>query len=130
MIFAYRTAAVLATLAVAVHGAWATKLPPDAVFAPDSFRYASIPRAVLPHPDSTAFMQEFVGQKKAYYGDVKLNTGDFASPVDAVGPAVASTDLTEWPRQNKGFMDKDLARQWKAVPIPGLPTRPTAATPI
>jgi hypothetical protein len=115
MTFIYRTAAALA---LAASAAGAATLPTDAVFAPDSFWYAPIARNAPLHPDSAAFVQEFLRQKKAYYGNVNLNTSKYASPVYVVGPGVAGTDVTEWNCQNKGFKDKDLARQWKAVPIP------------
>jgi hypothetical protein len=111
-------ALALAALAVAAHGACAARLPTDTIFAADSFWYAPIPRSVPLHRDSAAFVQEFLRQKKAYYGNVNLNTRKYASPVYVVGPDVAGTDVTEWNCQNKGFKDKQLAQQWKAVPIP------------
>jgi hypothetical protein len=104
----------LAAAATAHAGA----LPTDAVFAPDSFWYTPIPRVAPLHPQSAAFVQEFLRQKKAYYGNVNLNSGEYASPVYVVGPEVKGTDVTEWNCQNKGFTDKQLAQQWKAVPIP------------
>jgi hypothetical protein len=118
MTLTYRTAAALAALAVAAHGACADALPTDAVFAPDSFWYTPIPRNVPLHPASAAFVQEFLRQKTAYYGNVNLNTRAYASPVYVVGPDVPGTDVTEWNCQNKGFKDKNLAQQWQAVPIP------------
>jgi hypothetical protein len=118
MTLTYRKAAALAALAVAAHGACAAALPTDAVFARDSFWYTPIPRSVPLNPDSDAFVQEFLRQKKAYYGNVNLNTSKYASPVYVVGPDVPGTDVTEWDCQNKRFKDKDLAQQWKSVPIP------------
>ncbi|UUZ55361.1 hypothetical protein LP419_06385 [Massilia sp. H-1] len=70
------------------------------------------------HPESAAFVQEFLRQKKAYYGNVNLNTSQYASPVYVVGPDVKGVDVTEWDCQNKRFQDKHLAAQWKSVPIP------------
>lgn len=96
----------------------AATLPTDAVFAADSFWYSPIPRVVPLHPQSEAFVQEFLRQKKAYYGNVNLNAREYASPVYVVGPEIKGTDVTEWNCQNKGFTDPHLARQWKAVPIP------------
>ena len=107
-----------ALLALAAHGACAASLPTDAVFAPGSFWYAPIPRGAPLHRDSAAFVQEFLRQKKAYYGNVNLNTRKYASPVYVAGPDVPLTDVTEWNCQRKGFTDKQLAQQWKAVPIP------------
>jgi hypothetical protein len=114
----YRMVAALAALTFAAHGAFAAAAPTDTVFAPDSFWYTPIPHDVPLHPDSDAFVQEFLRQKKAYYGNVNINTVKFASPVYVVGPDVPGTDVAEWDCQKKGFKDKDLAKQWKAVPIP------------
>jgi hypothetical protein len=106
-------------LAMAAPLAFGAKaLPTDSVFAPDSFWYAPIPRQVPLHPQSGAFVQEFLRQKKEYYGNVNLNTREYASPVYVVGPEVKGVDVSEWNCQNKGFQDKHLAHQWKAVPIP------------
>lgn len=92
--------------------------PTGAVFAPDSFWYTPVPRSAPLHPDSAAFVQEFLRQKKAYYGNVNLNTSRFASPVYVVGPEVATVSVSEWDCQHKRFTDKNLAQQWSAVPIP------------
>jgi hypothetical protein len=113
-----RLAAALAMLALAPPAACAAGLPTDAVFAPGSFWYAPIPRGAPLHRDSAALVQEFLRQKKAYYGNVNLNTRKYASPVYVVGPDVARTDVSEWNCQRKGFQDKQLAQQWKGVPIP------------
>lgn len=121
MIFAYRTAAVLAAPAVAAHGAWAAMRPADAGFAPDSFWDAPLPRAVPRYPDSSAFVQAFRRQETAYYDNVDLNTSDFPSSVDVIGPEmVADTDVAQSNRQNEDCKKKNLAQQWKAVPIPGF----------
>ncbi len=118
MTHTYRDALAVAALAMVAHGACAAKAPRDAVFASDSFWYAPIARGAPLHRDSAAFVREFLRQKKAYYGNVNLNTRKYASPVYVVGPDVPGTDVTEWNCQNKGFKDKRLAQQWKAVPIP------------
>lgn len=109
---------IIAAAMLAAGQACATRLPTDAVFAPDSFWYTPIPRQVELHPQSAAFVQEFLRQKKAYYGNVNLNTREYASPVYVVGPEVKGVDVSEWNCQNKGFKDKHLAAQWKSVPIP------------
>ena len=108
-------AAALLTLSAHAHSA---ALPTDAVFARDSFWYTPIPRHVELHPETDTFVQEFLRQKKAYYGNVNLNTSQYASPVYVVGPNVKGTDVSEWDCQNKKFKDKQLAEQWKSVPIP------------
>jgi hypothetical protein len=92
--------------------------PVKTVFARDSFWYAPLPVAVPLHPQSAAFVEDFLRQKKAYYGNVNLNTSQYASPVYVVGPDVKGIDVSEWNCQNKGFTDKALAQQWTAVPIP------------
>lgn len=115
MIYATSLMAVLVAASIPAAGA---RLPTDAIFAPDSFWYAPIPRKVELHPESAAFVQEFLRQKKAYYGNVNLNTSQYASPVYVVGPDVKGVDVTEWDCQNKRFQDKHLAAQWKSVPIP------------
>lgn len=108
----------LAGLAMALPAVCGAALPTDSVFAPDSFWYTPIPRQVALHPQSGAFVQEFLRQKKTYYGNVNLNTREYASPVYVVGPEVKGTDVTEWNCQNKSFQDKHLEAQWKSVPIP------------
>ncbi len=96
----------------------AKTLPTDAVFSADSFWYTPIPRKVELHPQSDAFVQDFLRQKKAYYGNVALNSRQYASPVYVVGPDVAGVQVVEWDCQRKGFVDKELAAQWQSVPIP------------
>jgi hypothetical protein len=108
----------IAALLLLVAPAFGARLPTDTVFARDSFWYTPIPRKVELHPDSDAFVQEFLRQKKAYYGNVNLNTSQYASPVYVVGRDVKGTDVSEWDCQNKKFKDKNLAEQWKSVPIP------------
>lgn len=95
-----------------------TTLPTDAVFAPDSFWYAPIPKDATLHANSAAFVGEFLRQKKAYYGTVNINTKAFASPVFVVGKDTPVTQVTEWDCQKKKFKDPNLAKQWEAVPIP------------
>lgn len=113
-------------LAVAVLGATlgapnagaAEAVPTDAVFARDSFWYTPIPKNAPLHADSAAFVDEFLRQKKSYYGNVNINTSSYASPVFVVGAGVPTTRVAEWDCQKKKFKDKDLAQQWEAVPIP------------
>lgn len=105
-------------LAMAAHGASAARPSPGTIFAADSFWTTPIPRNAVLHRDSNAFVQEFLRQKKAYYGNVNLNTSKYASPVYVVGAEVAGTEVSEWNCQNKSFKDKQLAQQWQAVPIP------------
>jgi hypothetical protein len=110
--------AALAMAAMAANGASAARPATDAVFAADSFWYAPIARGAPLHPNSAAFVREFLRQKKAYYGNVNLNTRKYASPVYVVGPDVPGTNVAQWDCQHKGFKDKHLAQQWESVPIP------------
>jgi hypothetical protein len=96
----------------------ATVLPSEQIFSPKSFWYAIIPVHVQLHENSSAFVAEFLRQKKAYYGTVIINTTSYASPVYYVDIAMPTTPVTEWDCQKKHFKDKYLAEQWSAVPIP------------
>ncbi len=90
----------------------------DTVFAPSSFWYTVIPNDAPINSNSTAYVSEFLRQKKAYYGNVNINTYSYASPMYVVGADVAPVQVTEWDCQNKHFKDKTLAVHWDAVPIP------------
>ena len=90
----------------------------DKVFAADSFWYAVIPKDVTLHENNAAYVGEFLRQKKAYYGTVNINTTSWASPIYVAGPEVPLTQVSEWNCQKKTSTDKNLARQWEAVPIP------------
>jgi len=91
---------------------------PAQVFAPSSFWYRPIPAKVPLHPNSAAFVAEFVRQKKAYYGTVTINTARYASPVYVADAKAPTVRVTEWDCQEKGYSDAKLASQWAAVPIP------------
>lgn len=119
----HAVARMIATLCIAAAASAApaaeqrVAVPTDAVFAPGSFWYASIPAAVPLHPDSAAFVAEFLRQKKAYYGNVTINMRAYSSPV-YIAPADAPvTRVSEWDCQKKGFQDPRLAEQWAAVPM-------------
>ncbi len=91
---------------------------PARIFARTSFWYRPIPADAPLHPNSAAFVAEFVRQRKAYYGTVSINTRNYAAPVYVVGPGVAPVTVTEWDGQHKGWKDPKLAEQWRSVPIP------------
>ena len=91
---------------------------PKPVFAPTSFWYAPIPADAPLHPDSAAFVADFLRQKKAYYGTVTINTRSYAAPVYVVGADVPTVTVGFNDCQHKGYFDPGLARQWEAVPIP------------
>jgi hypothetical protein len=104
-------------------------LPTDAIFSPSSFWYSPIPANAPLHPNSAAFVAEFLRQKAAYYGTVTINTKEYASPVFVADANVPTVKVTEWDCQKKGFKDSGLAQQWAAVPIPtyALPSNGTDA---
>src|SRR5688572_22792733 len=51
------------------------------VFSPDSFWYKPIPANASLHPNSKNYTQEFLRQKKTYYGTVNINLTAYTSPV-------------------------------------------------
>lgn len=94
------------------------KVITDAVFSPTSFWYTPIPHDAPLHPQSALFVDEFLKQKRTYYGTVSINTTAYASPVYIVGESVNHVKVQEWNCQNKKQSDARLAKQWEAVPIP------------
>jgi hypothetical protein len=88
------------------------------IFAPDSFWYKPIPPNVPLHPNSDNFVQEFLRQKKAYYGNVNINLTKYASPVYYADASTPKVKVKEWDCQRKGHSDKKLAEQFSDVPIP------------
>ena len=88
------------------------------VFAPDSFWYTPIPDNAPLHPNSANFVVEFLRQKKAYYGTVSINTTAYASPVYVADAGAATVRVAEWDCQKKKYIDRGLAEQWAAVPLP------------
>lgn len=91
---------------------------PARVFAPDSFWYQAIPADAPLHPNSAAFVQDFLRQRKSFYGTISINTVDYASPVYVVDANVPTVRVTESPEHAKGHPNQQLAEQWAAVPIP------------
>ena len=87
-----------------------------AVFAPTSFWYTPLPADVPLHPNSANFVDEFLRQKKACYGNVSINLKSYASPVYIAGADTSTVRVREWDCQKKGFSDPRLAGQWKEVP--------------
>jgi hypothetical protein len=88
------------------------------IFKPSSFWYAQVPINVRLHPNSEAFVRDFMGQLKRFYGTVAINTFSYSSPIYFVGNDAATMPVAEWDCQKKGFHDQQLAEQWHAVPIP------------
>ena len=96
----------------------ANALVTDSVFSPDSFWYTPIPKDVELHPYSAQFAQEIVRQKKAYYGNVTINTSKYSSPVYVADANTPTVRVNQWDCQKKGYKDSGLLTQWAAVPVP------------
>ncbi len=92
--------------------------PTKQIFSPKSFWYTPIPADAPVHENNEGFVAEFLRQKKAYYGNVALNTREFASPIYVVDGDVKSVRVKFWDCQKKGYTPKELEEQWKRVPIP------------
>jgi hypothetical protein len=90
----------------------------DAVFSPASFWYAALPVDAPLHPDSAAFVDDFVRQKDALYGTVNINTRSYASPVFIAGVNASTTRVAYSNCQQKRHPETALEQQWAAVPIP------------
>ena len=88
------------------------------IFAPDSFWYTPIPNDAPLNENSANLVQEFLRQKKSYYGTVTINTKNYASPIYYVDANIKPVPVTQWDCQHKGFTDKSLAEQFSQVPIP------------
>ncbi len=111
--------APLPTIAGAAQSAIAPDaLPTDSVFMPSSFWYAPIPADAPLHPNSAGFVEDFLRQKKTYYGTVSINTQAYASPVFIVDADAPQVRVVQWDCQRKGYLDKRLAQQWESVPMP------------
>jgi hypothetical protein len=97
-------------------------LPTDAIFAPSSFWYQVIPTNVALHSNSAGYVSDFLRQIRTYYGNVAINTTSYASPVFQPAGGIATTKVTQWDCQHKGYLDANLASQWASVPIPSNAT--------
>lgn len=90
----------------------------DSVFAPTSFWYSQIPADAPLHENSEGFLSDFLRQKKAFYGNVNINTVSFASPIYISEPNIQTVKVAYWNCQNKAYPELALESQWAAVPIP------------
>jgi hypothetical protein len=88
------------------------------VFAPDSFWYKPLPRIAPLHPDSAKFVEEFLRQKRLYYGTVSINTVKYASPVYVASELTPRVVVRPWDCTNRGYIDRGLSEQWRDVPLP------------
>lgn len=99
------------------------------IFAPESFWYQPIPTDAKLHENSANYVQEFLRQKKTYYGTVTINTTSYTSPVYYSDGDTAKTNVKQWDCQRKGFADKLLRESWTNVPVPhyAIPAKGTDA---
>jgi hypothetical protein len=96
----------------------ANGLVTDKVFSASSFWYKPIPKDVQLASNSAELAKELVRQKTQYYGNVTINTSQYASPVYTVDSATPRVKVTQWDCQKKGYLDSGLKKQWASVPIP------------
>ncbi|HEY8085478.1 MAG TPA: DUF4124 domain-containing protein [Methylophilaceae bacterium] len=113
-----RVLPTFASLLLAVLPASADQAPSHTIFSPDSFWYQPIPADAPLHPDSANFVREFLRQKERYYGNVTINFTSYTSPVYYPSAETKTVTVTQWDCQHKGHLDKALAEQWAAVPVP------------
>ena len=90
----------------------------DTVFAPTSFWYRPIPNNAPLHAKSSAFVAEFIRQKKTFYGTVSINLTAYASPVYVVPRDQPTVRVAQWACFPQFGLDRSLAEQWSAVPLP------------
>jgi hypothetical protein len=88
------------------------------VFAAGSFWYKPVPRDVALNSNSANYVSEFLRQIQVYYGTVGINTAAYSSPVYVAGSDVPAQPVAQWDCHKSGYVDRDLTRQWAAVPIP------------
>ncbi|PPC92794.1 MAG: DUF4124 domain-containing protein [Methylotenera sp.] len=88
------------------------------IFSPESFWYKPIPATATLHPNSANYVQEFLRQKKTYYGTVNINLTSYTSPVWYSNWYTQKVNVKEWDCQGKGFVDSALKLAWTNVPIP------------
>ena len=97
------------------------------VFSSTSVWYKPIPTYVGLHANSYNYVQEFLRQKKAYYGNVNINTTSYTSPIYYSTWSTPKVTVREWDCQKKGYKDATLKTIWASVPIPthALPAKGT-----
>lgn len=95
------------------------------VFLSTSFWYKPIPTYVGLHSNSYNYVQEFLRQKKSYYGTVNINTTYYTSPIYYSTWSTPKVTVREWDCQKKGYKDATLKTAWASVPIPtnALPSK-------
>ena len=93
-------------------------LSTDPVFSSSSFWYQPIPADAPLHPNSAAFVAEFLRQKNAHHGTVSINTTSWASPVYVVGKDTPTVRVAQWMCNRNMKPHRALVPQWEAVPVP------------
>lgn len=94
-------------------------------FSPDSFWYEEIPEDAPLHPRSADLAADFDRQRRDAYGEVAINTDEFAPPIFTAGPGARRRAVEMWDCQDKGFVDPGWQEQMQAVPLPaGLAASP------
>jgi hypothetical protein len=81
-------------------------------FSPSAFWYANV--ASSPGQSTGAI----ASQVRRFYGSVAINTVRYSPTVYTVGVTQLAAPVTQWDCQHKGYLDRSLAVQWAAVPIP------------
>lgn len=88
------------------------------VFSTTSFWYKPIPTYAGLHSNSYNYVQEFLRQKKTYWGTVNINTTSYTSPVYFATSSSPKVNVKQWDCQKKGYTDATLKTYWTSVPIP------------
>ena len=96
----------------------AGKVVTDSVFSSTSFWYTPIPRYVNLHANTEAMKQDFLRQRKQYYGTVNIATQEYSSPVFTVGKDVKPVKVSWNNCAKKSWIDPSWLEQMAAVPIP------------
>lgn len=99
------------------------------IFSTTSFWYKPIPSYAGLHSNSYNYVQEFLRQKKTYYGTVNINTTSYTSPIYYSTWGTPKATVREWDCQKKGYKDPTLKTIWASVPIPSnaVPAKGTDA---
>jgi hypothetical protein len=77
-----------------------------------------IPRNARLSPDNENYKREFQRQLRYYNGNVGINTSAYSSPIYIVRAGTPTVRFVPWDCQHADYIDKKLADQWAAVPMP------------
>ena len=87
-------------------------------FALNSFWYKPIPGNAPLNPNSASYVAEFQRQLQAYYGNVGINAAAYSSAGLYRRMPAPKQPVAQWDCHKSGYVDRDLTRQWAAVPMP------------